>query len=95
MRFVPRRVLLVLLLLLSFSRKSKPFMQTVSAHDLSFLANLVRDGKIRPVIGLKLEGLDAIPDALANHFDASNSFGRGHRVGKTVVSLSKAHATSP
>jgi len=78
-----------------FSRKSKAFMQTVSTRDLSFLANLVRDGKIRPALGLKLESLDAIPDALADHFDASNSFSRGHRVGKTVVTLSNARATSP
>lgn len=69
------------------SKKSKLFMQTVSTRDLRFLAQMVSEGNLRPTLGLKLEGLESIPDALADHFDVSVGFSRGHRVGKTVVSL--------
>ena len=67
------------------SKKSHPFMQSVKSADMDELAQMVADDKLRPVLGLRLAGIDALPDALAGH---SSTLGQGHRKGKTVVTLS-------
>jgi NADPH:quinone reductase-like Zn-dependent oxidoreductase len=68
------------------SKKSALLLQIVSTADLEKLAAMAGEGTIQPALGLRLVGIDAIPDALASHFE-TNSFGRGHRVGKTTVSF--------
>ena len=66
------------------SKKSHLFMQTVEASDMAELARMACDGELRPVLGLKLKGIEEVPAALAGH---SASLGQGHRIGKTVVAL--------
>ena len=65
-------------------KKSHAFMQSVNAADLDELATMVADGRLRVQIGLRLSGIDDVPDALAGH---SSTLGQGHRSGKTVVAL--------
>ena len=67
------------------SKKSHPFMQSVKSADMDELVQMVADDKLRPVLGLRLAGINALPDALAGH---SSTLGQGHRKGKTVVTLS-------
>lgn len=57
------------------SKKSETFMQTVSTADLEQLAALSEEGSLRPLLGLRLQGIDRIPDALADHFDAHHGGG--------------------
>ena len=66
------------------SKKSLAFMQAVTAADMSELAGMVAEGKLRVVMGLQLSGIAAVPDALAGH---SATTGQGHRKGKTVISF--------
>ena len=64
------------------SKKSHMFMQSVKTADLEELAGMASAGTIRPLVGLRLVGIDKIPDALAGH---SDTLGPGHRLGKTVA----------
>lgn len=66
------------------SKKSYAFMQAVTTADMDELAQMVADGTLRVVLGLQLNGIDAVPDALAGH---SATTGQGHRKGKTVISF--------
>ena len=66
------------------SKKSHIFMQSVDTADLEELAGMAGAGTLRPLVGLRLVGIDKVPDALAGH---SETLGPGHRVGKTVAFL--------
>lgn len=80
---VPVSMARVLLANSFFSRKQfHLFMQEVRAADLDALAAMLADGSLRPAIGKRLSGLEAIPDALSGH---SDTLGLGHTAGKTVV----------
>lgn len=57
------------------SKKSETFMQTVSSADLAKLAAMSEEGSLRPFLGLRLKGIDQIPDALADHFDTHHGGG--------------------
>lgn len=50
-------------------------MQTVSTADLETLAAMAVEGALRPALGLRLVGIDEIPDSLAGHFDAHRGEG--------------------
>jgi len=65
-------------------KKAHLFMQKVDAADLEELAAMVGDGRLAPAVGRRLEGIGALPDALAGH---SATLGLGHRTGKTVVTV--------
>ena len=62
------------------SKKSHAFMQSVEASDLQELTTMVSEGKLRVVVGTRLEGLEALPDAYAGH-------GTARVAGKTVVEM--------
>ena len=65
-----------------FSRKkSHPLMQEVSAADLEELAEMLEKGTIRAVIGERLVGIEAAPDAFAR------MGARGKVAGKVVVDM--------
>lgn len=68
------------------SKKSHVFMQSVETADLEELASMTSAGTLRPLVGLRLVGIDKIPDALAGH---SDTLGPGHRVGKTVAFMAQ------
>jgi NADPH:quinone reductase-like Zn-dependent oxidoreductase len=66
------------------TKKAHIFLQAVAAADLAELAQMAEAGKLRVVLGLRLTGIEQVPDALAGH---SATLGQGHRTGKTTVTL--------
>jgi len=73
------RAAAVLILSPFLDQKFLTFMAKRSAEDLSFIAELVASGKLRPVIDRRY-GLNVVPEAI-RHLEA------GHARGKVVISL--------
>lgn len=66
------------------SKKAHLFMQAVKGADIEELVGMVAEGRLRADVGRRLDGLGALPDALAGH---SATLGQGHTSGKTVVTI--------
>jgi|AntAceMinimDraft_11_1070367.scaffolds.fasta_scaffold26374_1 NADPH:quinone reductase-like Zn-dependent oxidoreductase len=69
------------------TKKSLPFMQEVKSGDLEMLAKMLGEGegKIRAVVGRRVESLEELLDALATPHAIPS--GSDHPHGKTVVTM--------